>query len=287
MATNPPSAGGDATSDGSSAQPRITPRNSDLDGTFTSAAAAAKETPHGTLRQLANIPKPSTPLRRASSAGPPSQKSTRRTPAGQSRTPGAAQRVYGSGKRPVAVTPHGYAARRELEARRAGLTPGKERRRSGIQKRETPRDTLRALSRILAPKSQAIVPTPQGSRGLNVNFRLPEEDDLDDGIELERPRLSLAIDDDDDDDSLLLPPQSAGLEDENFTVQSVELGRRAVSEQPLRRFPRGSFGSVRLSDQFADLNQLGFDGDAYDSSIVAGQSFNDGDLPGDISGLPG
>ncbi|TVY28845.1 Inner kinetochore subunit [Lachnellula hyalina] len=287
MSTNPQN--GNAPPDGSSARPpRITPRNSDLDDVLI--AAAAKETPYGTLRQLANIPRPITPLRRASSAGPPSQRSTRRTPAGQLRTPGAAQRIYGSGRRAVAVTPHGRAAQRELEARRAGLTPArKDRRRSGRQQRETPRDTLRALSRILAPKTLPIVPTPHGPRPPNVNFRLPGEDDLDDGPELERPRLSLPIgDEEDDDDSLLLPPQSAGLEDENFTVQSVELGRRAISEQPLNRFSRGSFGSVRLSDQFADLNQLEFDGrDVYDSSIMAGQAFEDDDIPGDVSGFPG
>ncbi|TVY40568.1 Inner kinetochore subunit [Lachnellula subtilissima] len=287
MSTNPQN--GNAPPDGSSARPpRITPRNSDLDDVLI--AQAAKETPYGTLRQLANIPRPTTPLRRASSAGPPSQRSTRRTPAGQLRTPGAAQRIYGSGRRAVAVTPHGRAAQRELEARRAGLTPArKDRRRSGRQQRETPRDTLRALSRILAPKTLPIVPTPHGPRPPNVNFRLPGEDDLDDGPELERPRLSLPIgDEEDDDDSLLLPPQSAGLEDENFTVQSVELGRRAISEQPLNRFSRGSFGSVRLSDQFADLNQLEFDGgDVYDSSIMAGQAFEDDNIPGDVSGFPG
>ncbi|TVY48115.1 Inner kinetochore subunit [Lachnellula occidentalis] len=287
MSTNPPD--GNAPPDGSSARPpRITPRNSDSDDVLI--AAAAKETPYGTLRQLANFPRPTTPLRRASSAGPLSQRSTRRTPAGQVRTPGAAQRIYGSGRRAVVVTPHGRAAQRGLEARRAGLTPARmDRRRSGRQQRETPRDALRALSRILAPKTLPIVPTPHGPRPPNVNFRLPGEDDLDDGPELERPRLSLPIgDEEDDDDSLLLPPQSAGLEDENFTVQSVELGRRAISEQPLNRFSRGSFGSVRLSDQFADMNQLDFDGrDAYDSSIMTGRDFEDDDLPGDVSGFPG
>jgi len=263
--------------------PRITPRNSDSDEALV--AATAKETPYGTLRQLANIPRPTTPLRRASSTGPPSQRSTRRTPAGQARTPGAAQRTYGSAKRAVAVTPHGRAAQQALEARRAGFTPGKDRRRSGRQQRETPRDTLRLLSRVLAPKSQLIVPTPEGPKPTNVNFRLPE-DELDDAP-LERPRLSLPIgDDDDDDDSLLLPPQSAGLEDENLTVQSVEFGRRAISEQPLNRFSRGSFGSVRLSDQFGDLNDSRFGGDVYDSSVMDGQAFEDEDAPGDISGLP-
>lgn len=128
------------------------------------------------------------------------------------------------------------------------------------------------------------MPTPEGPKHTNVNFRLPEHD-LDDAA-LERPRLSLPIgEEEDDDDSLLLPPQSAGLENEDYTGHSVELGRRAISEQPLNRFSRGSFGSVRLSDQFGDLNDSRFGGDAYDSSVM--QAFEDEDAPGDLSGFPG
>jgi hypothetical protein len=81
-----------------------------------------------------------------------------------------------------------------------------------------------------------------------------------------------------------LPPQSAGLENEDFTGHSVELGRRAISEQPLSRFSRGSFGSVRLSDQFGDLNDSRF-GETYDSSVM--QAFENEDAPGDTSGFPG
>jgi hypothetical protein len=251
-------------------QPRITPRNSDLDEAI--AAAAAKDTPWRTLNQLANIPR--TPLRRASSVGPPStHRSNRRTPA--ARTPGAAQKL-GSAKRTIAVTPHGRAAQRELDLRRAGLTPGKDRRRSGRQQRETPRDALRALSRLMAPKSQLIVPTPQGPNAPNVKLPITDQDDWEDGPDPERPRLSLPLgDDEDEDDSLLLPPRSAGLENENFTVQSIELGRRAHSEQPLSRHSRGSFGSIRMSDAFADLNDLGLDGlgDIYDSSVLVEGGF--------------
>jgi len=251
---------------------RITPRNSDGDGAIT--AEAAKETPYGTLRQLANIPKPTTPLRRASSAGPPSHRSLRRTPVAQNRTPGVAQKLGGSAKRVNALTPHGRAAMREVEARRAGLTPGKDRRRSGRQQRETPRDDLRALSRLLAPKSQPVVQTPQDPAVPPRRI----DDDLDDGPDPVRPRLSLPLgEDDDDDDSLLLPPRSAGLEDENFTAQSIELPRRALSEQPPGRLSRGSFGSIRMSDQFADLNEIGLGG-GINSSFALGDAFDDDNM---------
>ncbi|KAH7333453.1 centromere kinetochore component CENP-T-domain-containing protein [Rhexocercosporidium sp. MPI-PUGE-AT-0058] len=273
-----------------SGQPRITPRNSD--GDEARAAAAAKETPWRTLNQLANIPKPTTPLRRASSAGPPStRRSSRRTPAGQARTPGAATRLNNSARRPIVVTPHGRAARRELDFRR-GLTPGKDRRKSGLQQRETPRDILRQLSRVLAPKTQPTAPTPQGQDVATSRRPGADEDDLEDGRALDRPRFSLPMgdyDEDDEDDSLLLPPRSAGLEDENFTVQSVELPRRAVSELPPGRLSRGSFGSVRMSDVFADLNDMGINGgDVYDSSYLAERTFGDLDFPvGEDAGVDG
>jgi hypothetical protein len=171
---------------------------------------------------------------------------------------------------------------REMEARRAVLTPGKDRRRSGRQQRETPRDDLRALSRLLAPKTQPVVPTPPGHNASTGKFTIPGNDDFDDEPDLERPRLSLPIgDDDEDDDSLLLPPRSAGLEDENITVRSIELPRRAISEQPPGRLSRGSFGSIRMSDQFADLNEIGLDGigGVFDSSFAMGGQLSDDDVP--------
>ncbi|EKD15677.1 uncharacterized protein L3040_005976 [Drepanopeziza brunnea f. sp. 'multigermtubi'] len=221
------------------------------------------------LNHLSTIPIPTTPLRRASSAGPPSTHSYVRRASGAR---------LGSAKRPVAVTPHGRAARRELELRR-GLTPGKDRRRSGLQQRETPRDVLRQLSRILAPKTLPTVPTPQARNNAG-SRRLAEEEDPDDENALPRPRFSLPgfEEDEDEDDSLLLPPHSAGLEDENLTIQSVERARRAISEQP-PRLSRGSFGSVRLSDVFADLNESGLGRDDYDSSYLAERTFGDLDFP--------
>lgn len=259
-------------------EPRITPRNSDGDESI--ADAAAKETPWRTLNQLANIQRPTTPLRRASSAGPPStRRSSRRTPSGQARTP-ATQRAGGSAKRLVAITPHGRAAQRELDQRRAGFTPGKDRRRSGRQQRETPLGLIRALSRQLAPTSLPIVPTPPGPNA-TTRSNVQGEDDFDDEPAPERPRLSSLIgEDEDDDDSFSVPPRSAGLEDENFTIQSVELPRRAISELPPGRLSRGSFGSVRMSDVFGDLNVPGLGEDGYDSSYLAGGRFGDDDVPG-------
>lgn len=160
-----------------------------------------------------------------------------------------------------------------MEIRRAGLTPGKDRRRSGRQQRETPRDGLRALSRMLAPKTLPILQTPQG---LKTSKHPLANDDWEDGPELERPRFSLPFGEDDEDDSLLLPPQSAGLEDENFTVQSVEFGRRAHSEKPLSRMSRGSFGSTMMSDGFED-SRLDRMSEMFDSSIFPGDGR--GDVP--------
>lgn len=237
-----------------------TPRNSGPKADV--AVQVAKETPWRTLSQLANIPR--TPLGRASSAGPPStHRSSHRTP--NVRSP---NQKIGSARRVVALTPHGRAAQRGLDLRRAGLTPGKYRRNNGRQ-RETPRDTLRALSRLLGPKSELIARTPNDpaeSSGI-INSTVPI--DWEDGPDIERPSLSLPIEDDEDEDSSLnQPPRSSGLEDEDFTIQSVELGRRFHSEQPLGRLSRGSFGSLRMSGGFGDQD---FDrmGDAYDSSIIA------------------
>lgn len=71
----------------------------------------------------------------------------------------------------------------------------------------------------------------------------------------------MPIDDDDDDDSFqLAPPRlSEPLQDDNYTQRSIEAPRRAISEQPANRIGRESFGVLRLSDRFADINELGSD----------------------------
>lgn len=74
------------------------------------------------------------------------------------------------------------------------------------------------------------------------------------------PRLSVALDDED-----------------NYTVQSIEAGRRALLGRS--RLSRESFGSLRLSERFADVGELGVEavGEAeeggededYDENAVA------------------
>lgn len=247
---------------------RVTPRNSIADEAI---AAATKETPYDTLKQLASIvPKPSTPIRRASSAGPPStHRSTHRTPGTVDRTPAVA--LPGSTRRPNALTPHARAAFRENELRRAAvLTPGKDRRRSGRQQRETPRDVLRALSRVLAANSKPTEITPE--TGARQHRTVGQNDELEDGPDPVRPRLSMPLTEEDEDDSFLLPPKRTlgTLDDENITQRSVELPRRALSEQPGGRYSRGSFGSIRTSG-FGDLSEFGLgalEGEVFDSSFV-------------------
>ncbi|KAI1445175.1 hypothetical protein F5Y02DRAFT_427145 [Annulohypoxylon stygium] len=168
-------------------------------------------------------------------------------------------------------TPHARAAIRAIDQRRAALfTPGRVGRRRSLareRERETPRDLLRNLSRVLAPTSTA-VSSSSSSPGPNANNSstlqtLMEEDD-DDEFPIERPRFSLPMDQDDEYDSELKPPRSSILEDENYTVQSIELPRRAWTEAPPGR-DRGSYGSVRMSDfmgpeiEDADDNNVGID----------------------------
>jgi hypothetical protein len=247
-------------------------------------AAAPKATPYRTLLQIPSIPKTATPTptRRASSAGPPSQRVAHRTPATQARTP--IVRPGGSARRPTVMTPHGRAAMREMEARRAGFTPGRDRRQSEWQRqqRETPRDILRALSRLLAPKTKQTVPTPPEPVAAAGKVTIPGSEDFDDDEpEIQRPRLSLPIgEEDEEDDSLLEPPRSSGLEDENVTVRSVELARRATMERGPGRLSRGSFGSIGMNDQFADLNESGLDGvgGVFDSSVTVAGPYGDDEV---------
>lgn len=93
---------------------------------------------------------PSTPFRRAASAGPGPTPGSRKTPTvrtpGTGRTPrgGPATRPLPS-RRAAPTTPHAIRALRERA--NAARTPGHNRRRSGKIQRETPRDILRDLSR--------------------------------------------------------------------------------------------------------------------------------------------
>ena len=218
---------------------------------------------------------PVTPFRRAFSAGP--TPGSRKTPALRTpdtgRTPrrGPATRPLLS-RRPAPTTPHAIKALRERA--NAARTPGNNRRRSGRIQRETPRDLLRGLSRgnytisnvvasethpiqALARDSRPIEPSPQvqAQQTRHSALDLP---DVDDGPDPAAPRLSMALGDmyDDDDSYHGAPPRQSLLPDlpddvDGGTVQSLEFGRRAVSEDP-----RHMFGS-RYSAHFGDLSELG------------------------------
>lgn len=212
------------------------------------------------------------------------------------RTPGSQARDFrtsrhllsASAKRQYAVptqfTPHGRAAIRALDLRRAAIkdinTPGRNRRRSMRDQRETPRDVLRALSKTLAPKSK-VISTPSSSspddpvnnnnnsarrqRGASGRSRtrvrragvmIPEDPDDSDEFPIDRPRFSLPIDEDaDSDGDLPRPPRSSGLEDleDNFTMQSIEMPRRTTLGQ-------GPRYSIRMSD-YGPLNDPQSDND--------------------------
>ncbi|TGO40954.1 hypothetical protein BHYA_0029g00640 [Botrytis hyacinthi] len=221
--------------------------------------------------------RPETPLRRTSTAG------LSPTDASYSRTPSRGSRLGGSELRTKTLTPHGRAALREVEARRAGLTPGKDRRRSGRQQRETPRDVLRLLSRTLAPQTRPTIPSPQRAPSNSRRQTLLLDDDFDDDPNLVPPRLSIPLDDDNDeddneDDESLLLPSLAALEDENLTTRSIELSRRAVTERPSRLFSRGSFGSIRGSDHFGNLDEAEFGRDEMETSFFNANDFENDDF---------
>ncbi|KAH8757557.1 centromere kinetochore component CENP-T-domain-containing protein [Diaporthe sp. PMI_573] len=201
---------------------------------------------------------------------------------------------------PTQFTPHGRAAIRTLDSRRAAIneisTPGRNRRRSVRDQRETPRDVLRALSRSLAPKSKVITtssssspddPTnsgrKRGGRGQSRSRRggpvtIPEDPDDSDEFPIDRPRLSLPIDDVSDDD--LRPPRTSGLEDleDNFTMQSIELPRRQTLDNQSRY-------SMRMSD-YGPMNDLPSDDDVGVDSAFFPRANWAGD-EGDDSGMAG
>ncbi|KAI0475814.1 hypothetical protein GGR56DRAFT_674338 [Xylariaceae sp. FL0804] len=200
--------------------------------------------------------------------------------------------------RPQVSTPHGRAALRAMDQRRAALfTPGKARRRSLREQRETPRDLLRNLSRVLAPGTRrpaALSSSPpdndnDGDGPPSDDARRRESgadptltfgggafdlDDDDDDFPIERPRLSLPLgpehDDDDDDDVDLKPPRSSGLEDlENYTMQSIELPRRAMGEyyDANARDRASLLGSARVSDFYGGGPDLHSDDAGIDSGF--------------------
>jgi hypothetical protein len=134
--------------------------------------------------------------------------------------------------------------------------------------RDSPRDFLLSLGRVLARNTEVITTSSSSSPGDDdktagsdgaaneTTLGAISVDDEDDEEELpKRPRLSLPIDEEDDDDSDDLQPHRSVVidDDNNFTLQSIEMPRRAISEQPGGRF---SIGSARMSDYFNTNDML-------------------------------
>ncbi|KAK0628668.1 centromere kinetochore component CENP-T-domain-containing protein [Bombardia bombarda] len=230
-----------------------------------------------------------TPSRQVATAETPTSVNPRsvRTPNNQGRgqQQRAQQGLSASGRKPAppTATPHARAAFRTIDSRRAAIfTPHRTRRRSVREVRETPRNFLLSLGKVLARTTEPIASSSSSpgsqkepSSGAGVDSTIHEEEDDDDDDDLpRRPRLSLPIDvEDEDDDSDLRPHRSAGLEDENFTVQSIELPRRALNENTGSRF---SMGSTRMSDYFNRNDMLRSEDIGADSGFFPPlDAFND------------
>ena len=124
---------------------------------------------------------------------------------------------------------------------------------------------------VPVPKKSRLSGTPitekenrtPGSVGISVDG-LDDDDDVDGEEDIPRPRLSLPLSSPEDEDSdvgpaptpSILPDEDEGHEstqglgdgdgDDNFTLKSIEYGRRAIPQD--RRGSRPSFGSIRMSD---------------------------------------
>lgn len=96
--------------------------------------------------------------------------------------------------------------------------------------------------------------------------------------------MSLALHDDDDSFHEAPPRLSAGvLDDETGTVHSIEGGRRALGRN---RMDRESFGGMRLSDRFGEVDELEMNDplrDGLAEGLVEGE-WEDEDLSGDLEG---
>jgi len=117
---------------------------------------------------------------------------------------------------------------------------------------------LTTPAEVLASTSQPIEPSP------SVPADQDQEDELGDDADIPKPRFSINLEgtgEEEDDDSFHMPPPrlSLPLDNADHTERSIELGRRANSEQPSMRLSRGSLGTLRMSDRFGDTIDLQLD----------------------------
>ena len=132
---------------------------------------------------------------------------------------------------------------------------------------------LITLFKVLARTTEPTGPSPTIAQANPAKLSNEEEDESDKQPDIPKPRFSLPMQDfQDDDDGFNTPPRiSVLLEDKSQSQRSVEVPRRVVNEQSGSRLSRGSFGSVRTSDRFVDINELGLGSvseDAPDRSVV-------------------
>jgi histone H3/H4 len=117
------------------------------------------------------------------------------------------------------------------------------------------------LSLALATVSKPIEPSPGVTLRPSRHSAL-DLPDIEDGPDPAVPRLSMALDDIYEDDSIHEAPPRQSLLPElpddvnNGTVQSLEFGRRALSEDPRVM--------ARVSERFADFSELGVVGEEYE-----------------------
>ncbi|KAL2122035.1 hypothetical protein VTJ04DRAFT_2490 [Mycothermus thermophilus] len=209
------------------------------------------------------------------------------------RTPGSQAR----GPRPsvTAATPHARAAQRALDSRRAALlTPHRARRRSVREVRDSPRDFLLSLGRVLAGKSKRITTSSSSTSGTSspatragdeegdeptlgeIHSRVFEDDDDDEEALPKRPRLSLPIGDEEDTSGSeeLQPHRSMIIDDDNnFTLASIEMPRRELPGG--QRFSMGNVTS--MSDYFNtnDMLQSEAEGVGVDEGFFPAQEILD------------
>lgn len=230
--------------------------------------------------------------RRAPPLDPPSSRRSLQTPSNPAANPlrsslrssayrsnPATPGLLASGRRSLAATPHARAAYRTIDQRRAAaLTPGGKKRRESLRpRRESLRDVLRGLSRVTKHNTDVVVtsssPSDVGGGGgpalpIRTAPRPPDrsllyDDDEDDELPIDRPRLSLPLDVEEEDDDLV-PPRLSEM-DENATI---EFPRRAYPNQS-----RLSMGDGRLSGyrNFGELDDDDDDGGAgFDPGLDVG-----------------
>ena len=167
------------------------------------------------------------------------------------------------------TTPH--AIRALQQRRNAGLTPGRDHRRSGRFQRETPRDDLRKLASLLSKKAPPRLSEKQEiviPRRPRRSAAFDDDDDMDDEAP---PRLSMPLDDDMDSWHEAPPRLSVALDaDDDLTMKSFEAGRRALLDDPRRRSSYGFAGDLGMANEASDEDD--------DDDAIGGAEFEEEDV---------